>query len=134
MIWDDVTALYDGKANVGTGGTYGVLDPEATLDKIDHITQSNCYPGGLRRASPAPAGEEPEEVSAAVIVKAEHLNIRKDASTSAEKAGQVQYGWSCQAYEIKENEGCTWYRIGDDMWIADQNGEWVKYYSSTDTQ
>lgn len=46
MIWDDVTALYDGKAYVGTGGTYGVLDPEATLAKIDHITQSNCYPEG----------------------------------------------------------------------------------------
>lgn len=57
MIWDDVTALYDGKAYVGTGVTYGVLDPEATLAKIDHITQSNCYPEGLRKASPAPAGE-----------------------------------------------------------------------------
>lgn len=88
MIWDDVTALYDGKAYVGTGVTYGVLDPEATLAKIDHITQSNCYPEGLRKASPAPAGEEPEEVSAAVTVKAEHLNIRKMPVLRQRKQGR----------------------------------------------
>ena len=30
------------------------------------------------------------------------------------------------AYETRENGGYTWYRVGNNMWIADQNGEWVK--------
>jgi len=54
------------------------------------------------------------------------INIRKGASTKAEKDGHFEKGQVFYAFEKTEAEGYTWYRIGTDRWVADKNGEWIK--------
>ena len=54
------------------------------------------------------------------------INIRNIPSTSGEKLGSFQKGEIIYAFETKEAEGYTWYRIGQDRWVADKNGEWIK--------
>ncbi len=54
------------------------------------------------------------------------INIRNIPSTSGEKLGSFQKGEIVYAFETKEAEGYTWYRIGQDRWVADKNGEWIK--------
>ena len=56
------------------------------------------------------------------------LNSRSTPSTSGEKLEPVKIYSEYNVYEVTENEGYTWYRIGENRWIADQNGKWV-YYS-----
>ena len=128
MIWDDVSALYDGKAYVGIDGTYGILDLLSTLAEIPHITLSNCYPDGLKRAEMIPPGEIDNDMLGAAVVLTEGLNIRKGPGTDAAKDGHAEYLRSYPVYEITETGGYTWYRITEDQWIADQNGSWVRYY------
>jgi len=57
------------------------------------------------------------------------LNSRSEPSLNGEKLEPVENYTAYQVYEIKENDGYTWYRIGDNRWIADQNGKWVSYQS-----
>ena len=54
------------------------------------------------------------------------INIRSLPSTSGEKLGTYEKGKIIYAFETKEAEGYTWYRIGTDKWVADKNGEWIK--------
>ncbi|MCR4633859.1 MAG: hypothetical protein K5648_07030 [Erysipelotrichaceae bacterium] len=54
------------------------------------------------------------------------INIRDKASTKGEKLGTYQKGEIVYAYETVEAEGYTWYRIGENKWVADKNGEWIK--------
>ncbi|MBQ6335019.1 MAG: hypothetical protein IJI46_08135 [Erysipelotrichaceae bacterium] len=54
------------------------------------------------------------------------INIRSIPSTSGEKLGTYQKGEIVYAFETKEAEGYTWYRIGENKWVADQKGEWIK--------
>ena len=50
------------------------------------------------------------------------INIRNRPSKSGEKLGTYQKGEIIYAYEKVEAEGYTWYRIGEDRWVADQKG------------
>ena len=54
------------------------------------------------------------------------INIRSLPSTSGEKVGTFEKGKIIYAFETKEAEGYTWYRIGTDKWVADKNKEWIK--------
>ncbi len=54
------------------------------------------------------------------------INIRSLPSTNGEKLGSFAKGEIVYAFETKEAEGYTWYRIGTDRWVADKNGEWIK--------
>lgn len=54
------------------------------------------------------------------------INIRNIPSTKGEKSGFFEKGQIVYAFETKEAEGYTWYRIGTDKWVADKNGEWIK--------
>ena len=54
------------------------------------------------------------------------INIRSLPSTKGEKLGSFEKGEIIYAFETKEGEGYTWYRIGTDRWVADKNGEWVR--------
>ena len=56
-------------------------------------------------------------------VKVENLNTRSIPSTDGEKLGTV-YPDNYPVFEIKNDDKYTWYRISDNAWIADQNGEW----------
>ena len=64
------------------------------------------------------------------------IKVRSNASKNSEqyiletypkeRKFTVSNGDKLFAYEKKEAEGYTWYRIGKSAWIADQNGEWIK--------
>lgn len=54
------------------------------------------------------------------------INIRNSPSTKGEIVGSIEKGQKSFYFELKEAEGYTWYRIGDNKWIADKNGEWLK--------
>ncbi len=54
------------------------------------------------------------------------LNVRSGPDVSNEKYYTAAKGTQFYAYETRENGGYTWYRVGNDMWIADQGSEWVK--------
>lgn len=62
-----------------------------------------------------------------VTVKVNGLRIRTDASVSSGQTGHVQSGNSYDVYEKKTADGYTWYRIGDNQWIADENGGWTDF-------
>ena len=53
------------------------------------------------------------------------VNIRQKPTTSSEILGETHKGNRFYAYETTEAEGYTWYRIGEDRWVAD-NGKWFK--------
>ncbi len=61
------------------------------------------------------------------MVRAENLNIREEPDENAAKAGKTEQYEYYNVYETTENGGYTWYRIGERMWIADKDGEWVYY-------
>ena len=58
------------------------------------------------------------------------INIRSKPSKSGEKVGTFAKGEVYEYFETQENEGYTWYRIGENKWVADQNGEWIKVLDS----
>ena len=61
-----------------------------------------------------------------VKVLVDKLNIRSAPSTKAPKKGMTNIGDTYTVYNTTTREGYTWYRIGEDKWIADKNGEWVR--------
>ncbi len=71
----------------------------------------------------------PEDAIGAVYVKIDELYIRSMPSTDgntpkrfAEKDG-VYY-----VYDIVQDDEYTWYRIGEDEWIADHDREWAEFF------
>ena len=124
---DDASSLYEGKAYVGLDGTYGVLDLKRTVEADIPITKKNCYPSGVPTGKPLEKEELPYDILGAAIVKVDELNSRNKPSTDGELLEQTENGYAYPVYEISENEGYTWYRIDTDRWIADNNGNWVKY-------
>ncbi len=130
FIWDDVTTLYQGKAYVGKDKVYGILDLKKTISEGIPVTEDNCYKqfGGV----PEPVAvntPKPTEVTVApmgtVYIKVTNLNSRSAPSTSAEKLAKVKSGMTYDFYETTYAEGYTWYRIGENRWIADDSGKWV---------
>lgn len=69
-----------------------------------------------------------------VTILADELNVRDYEGTSSEITGKVYKGETYPVYCISNPTTYTeytWYNIGDMMFIADKNGEWVEF-SSTD--
>ena len=63
-----------------------------------------------------------------IEVFATTLNVRRTASTKEWSQGYANKG-VYNIYEEAENEGYKWYRIGKDMWIAnDKEATWCKVY------
>lgn len=63
------------------------------------------------------------------IVNVDSLNVRNYPSTEASKLGCVAINKSYLIYEIQESKDYTWYRIGEDLWIAN-DGTWVTFTSN----
>ena len=65
-----------------------------------------------------------------LFIKADTLNVRKAPSINAEKLFALEKGIYNVSYEhdleSTRADGYTWYRIDEDEWIADKNGEWVQ--------
>lgn len=65
---------------------------------------------------------------ATVII--DDLNIRNTPGTNGKILTLAKQWQSYPVYETTKSGGYTWYRIGTDMWIADDNGEYLTF--STD--
>lgn len=63
-----------------------------------------------------------------IEVRSQYLRVRQDASTTKWPEGYANQGLY-NIYEEAENEGYKWYRIGDQMWVANDKDEtWCKVY------
>ncbi len=60
------------------------------------------------------------------------IRIRPSASTSGKIIGHVYADEIYYVYEVKETKEYTWYRIGENMWIADGGG-WITRLDSENT-
>ena len=60
------------------------------------------------------------------------INIRSKPSKTAEKVGTFAKGEVYEYFEKEENGGYTWYRIGDNKWVADDSGKWIREISASD--
>lgn len=74
--------------------------------------------------------ENNEKSIGCLHVSADSIKVRSAPTTKGNNQIRlVTEGQEYYVYEIKENEGYTWYRIGENMWIAD-DGTWIYYGSS----
>ena len=55
-----------------------------------------------------------------------NLNIRRKPDKSSENLGQTNAPTKYYVYEIVQNQGYIWYRISENMWIAN-DGTWVSF-------
>jgi len=63
-----------------------------------------------------------------IRIVANNIKIRSTPSApkdNSNKVGNVKKDETYTVYETTSNEGYTWYRIGNDQWIAD-DGTWVE--------
>lgn len=65
-----------------------------------------------------------KDAIATILITADSIKIRSSASTANTAVGSVKKGDIYNVYNIVYNESCTWYRIENNKWIAD-NGGWV---------
>lgn len=113
-----------------------------TLDELDDETQLLTYYNVESSVDPDAGAEtknsggaiektdsEENDIIGKATVKVSKLRIRDKASTSGNKVGYVKKGKTYDVYETKTSGGYTWYRIGDDQWIAD-DGTWITYKSN----
>ena len=54
------------------------------------------------------------------------INIRSYPSVYSEIVGSFTLDQVLTAYDSVRAEGYTWYKIGENQWVADQNNEWIE--------
>ena len=114
FIFDDARAVLNGYAYVSYNGKWGVLKFSKVLESHGQINISTV-------------SDTPEDKKLGTVeVMIRDLTIRKGPDSSSEFLGNACEGSIYPYYETSETDGYTWYRITDDAWIADSNGEWVK--------
>lgn len=129
FIFDGASSLYDGKAWVMKDGTVGVINLKDNI-KSTPLSEEDIYSDTSVGDVHVEAEATPESTDTSVIgtvkVNVDSLNIRKEAGTSSDKNGTAIKGETYDVYETKDVEGYTWYRIGENQWIASGDG-WVTY-------
>ena len=70
-----------------------------------------------------------------ILVAADAINIRRDPSTTSKEniIDQVYMGETYTVYEQTEDSEYTWYRIGEDRWIAN-DGTWCIEYGDEENE
>lgn len=124
-VFDDAGLLNKGRAYVKYEGLYGIMDVLKTAENGIFINEEACEGDYMPKSMDIPEIAE-SEVIGTVTVKVDNLNIRITPSTAAEKKGKAEKSKTYDVYEIYESEGYTWYRIGEESWVAD-NGSWLSY-------
>lgn len=81
--------------------------------------------------------EKPEEElvkigEAKVVVTG--LRIRTAPTISSSMVGYTSINSTYDVYSIEQAEGYTWYQIGRNQYIADDNGEWISYKANGQNQ
>lgn len=127
FMFDDASSLCDGKAFVIKENKAGILNLKDNVSK-DVLTEKQLYAENMQADITSLQNTVAVSIGKVSIVISS-INVRKDASTSSEKDGTVSQGEIYDVYEIKEAEGYTWYKIGENKWIA-SNGDWVTYIES----
>ena len=64
-----------------------------------------------------------------LLVTADALKVRKSPSLNGEQTSVYFKGKvisSNEPFETVDADGYTWYKIGINWWVADNNGEWIK--------
>lgn len=128
FIFDEASSLYEGKAWVIKDGLAGVINLKDIVGE-EKLTDKDIYSDTQTADNPVTVDTTDkidESVIGTLAVSAESINIRKLASTSSDKNGTVSKGETYNVYETSEAEGYTWYRIGNDKWIA-SGDNWVTY-------
>ena len=81
--------------------------------------------------TPTPEIEETPESDDGIIGSAHiivtDLTIRKGPGAGYEQNGITEYDATYDVYEIAEADGYTWYKVGEDQWVADYFGQYVTY-------
>ena len=128
FIFDSASSLYQGKAWVVKDNKAGVINLSAS--KNGKLTDSIFSLNESDAAVEPDATNAPEQSNSNIIgtlkVKVSSLNIRKDAGVKNETNGTATSGETYEVFETKEADGYTWYRIGENQWVAGSD-EWVTY-------
>lgn len=116
FVFDKATPLYEGKAWVIYNGKAGKMNIK---DMIDNNAVFNDEQ--IKTDEWLNDGNKYLQVTVDVLKK------RETPSTSGYDDGdRVGNGSIGVYYEKTEADGYTWYKIKDQRWIADKNGEWIK--------
>lgn len=85
--------------------------------------------------APAPSGNPSEgfdltvrDWPSEIVVLVDALRIRQTPSTTGEAIGMTERGQHYYPFDSRRAEGYTWYKIGQNEWIADDNGKYVSAY------
>lgn len=128
FIFDEASSLYEGKAWVIKDGLAGVINLKDIVTS-EKLSEKDIYSDTETADNPITVDtttKEDESVIGTLVVDAESINIRKQATTSSDKNGTVLKGETYNVYETTEADSYTWYRIGNDKWIA-SGDNWVTY-------
>lgn len=108
-----VAMLVMGGKNKDGAGSVATPTPSAEVTATPDTASATANPDG-------------SAIGKALILE-DIINVRTSPDTSAPVLGIVEVDTEHDVYEIRNDEDYTWYRIGDEQWIADSNDEWVKY-------
>lgn len=101
------------------------VDAESILEGGDAAPLTTPTPTPESTPTSTPS-QQTSGVVGKITVNVDNLNIRASASTSSDSKGHASKGNIYDVYETTTAGGYTWYRIGEDQWIAD-NGSWATY-------
>lgn len=76
--------------------------------------------------TPAETEDTGEVVGSAEVI-VDELRIRAGSGTGFDEVDVAPYGAVYDVYEVRSDNEYMWYRIGDEMWIADSEGSWVTF-------
>lgn len=114
FIFEDARAVNNGYAYVKYDGKWGILKFEKTLKSGQQINISSV--------SSACIDQKMGEVE--VII--DGLTIREGHSSDSTFIGNACYGSVYPYYETVPDGGYTWYRVSENAWLADSEGQWLK--------
>ncbi len=103
--FDDVSYVVNSHAYVCHDGQWGILNLDA-LKSNAFVTMDDLFPSAVQ-----------ESVSG---------NVREKPSSAANAVDLVYKDESYPFDAMMENGGYTWYRIGENAWIADKDGEYLQ--------
>ena len=119
----EVGSFYGDLDGVGTGTLTAYVYNKATGEKLGEASIN--VTGSTQYYEPDTNYSDGYQLIEC-ITEGSNINIRNAPSTSGRIVGQFEPGMKAFAYEMRIAEGYTWYRIGNEQWVADHNGEWIR--------
>ena len=116
-----------GEITVGNDYTYNYvhIDNENDIDGLKELL-SNDYDIEKIELSSL---QTPADTYGYVEVLVNKLNIREWASTKAPSHGTANTGDIYEIYGTVDEEGYTWYCIGENRYIASKEGTWTRHFN-----